>query len=190
MSDMRDDWEAPHCVKVSPAGVAWDPRNARVSIATKGPPTDDQPPPRQEGEAVGTPCFRQLWDRAGDRERAREQLDAWQLWGVPAAPIHAADHHLPWFITDIVIIAIKTTNMDYYSRFLDAVSSLICCWWRNSKWITSESITIIVSDCLNIVNIATLSTLLMLGRTLRTGIHISAEALQKFWRFTRSTFLF
>ena len=59
MSDMRDDWEAPHCVEVSPAGVACNPRDARVKIVvTIESPTDDQPPPRQEGEAVVRPWLR------------------------------------------------------------------------------------------------------------------------------------
>ena len=75
MSDMRDDWEAPHCVEVSPAGVACNPRDARVKndrIIVS--PTDDQPPPRQEGEAVVSPFLRQLRDEAGVRGRWREQL--------------------------------------------------------------------------------------------------------------------
>ena len=69
MSDVRDDWEAPHCVEVSPAGVACNPRDARVKIATT---TDDQPPPRQEGEAVAFPSLRQIRD--GAEVGGREQL--------------------------------------------------------------------------------------------------------------------
>ena len=74
MSDVRDDWEAPHCVEVSPAGVACNPRDARVKevIRRISSPTDDQPPPRQEGEAVVRPSMRQLGDGAG--VGGREQL--------------------------------------------------------------------------------------------------------------------
>ena len=72
-------WEAPHCVEVSPVGVACDPRDARVkSVRTIIiiSPTDDQPPPRQEGEAVGKPSLRQIRDGAGVGGRTRKQLDA------------------------------------------------------------------------------------------------------------------
>ena len=42
-------WEAPHRVEVSPAGLARNPRDARVKdVRTIGSPTDDQPPPRQD----------------------------------------------------------------------------------------------------------------------------------------------
>ena len=58
--------EAPHRVEVSPAGVAFNPRDARVvAVTTIISPTDDQPPPRQEGEAVANPCSRQIRDGAG-----------------------------------------------------------------------------------------------------------------------------
>ena len=64
-------------MEVSPAGVACNPGDAGVKVVITIPsPTDDQPPPRQEGEAVVTPCFRQIWDEAGVGGRAREQLDA------------------------------------------------------------------------------------------------------------------
>ena len=72
-----DYWEAPHSVEGSPAGVACNPRDARVKVVrTTVSPTDDQPPPRQEGEAVVTPCLRQVGDEAGVGGRAREQLNA------------------------------------------------------------------------------------------------------------------
>ena len=50
-------WEAPHIVEVSPAGVACNPRDAIVKFGKRitikiCSPTDDQPSPRQEGEAV------------------------------------------------------------------------------------------------------------------------------------------
>ena len=69
-------WEAPHSVEGSPAGVACNPRNARVKVVRKTivSPTDDQPPPRQEGEAVAIPWLRQIRDGAGVGGRAREQL--------------------------------------------------------------------------------------------------------------------
>ena len=65
-------------MEVSPAGVACNPKDAgvKVVIRTISSPTDDQPPPRQEGEAVAIPSLRQIWDGAGVGERAREQLDA------------------------------------------------------------------------------------------------------------------
>ena len=62
----------------SPAGVACNPRYARVKVARIArilPPTDDQPPPRQEGEAVPKPFLRQIRDGAGVGGRVREQLD-------------------------------------------------------------------------------------------------------------------
>ena len=61
-------------MEVSPAGVACNPRDAIVMYGNS--PTDDQPPPRQEGEAVARPSFRQIRDGAGVGGRAREQLDA------------------------------------------------------------------------------------------------------------------
>ena len=61
---------------MSPAGVACNPRDAIVKVVrTTVSPTDDQPPPRQEGEAVA-PSLRQFRDGAGVGGRAREQLDA------------------------------------------------------------------------------------------------------------------
>ena len=62
-------------MEVNPAGVASNPRDARVKGARTSPsPTDDQPPPRQEGEAVVIPWLRQIRDGAGVGGRAREQL--------------------------------------------------------------------------------------------------------------------
>ena len=62
-------------MEVSPAGVASNPRDASVKlIRTIISPTDDQPPPRQEGEAVATPWLRKWRDGAGVGGRAREQL--------------------------------------------------------------------------------------------------------------------
>ena len=71
-------WEVPHCVEVSPAGVACNPRDARVKgVTITISPTDDQPPPRQEGEGVAIPWLRQNRDGAGVRGRWREQLHTW-----------------------------------------------------------------------------------------------------------------
>ena len=74
--DCEELLEAPHRVEVSPAGVASTPRDAGVkSVFTIiSSPTDDQPPPRQEGEAVAEPSLRQIRDGAGVGGRAREQL--------------------------------------------------------------------------------------------------------------------
>ena len=68
--------EAPHSVEESPAGVACDPRYAAVKVVprTIPSPTDDQPPPRQKGEAVVSPLLRKIRDGAGVGGRAREQL--------------------------------------------------------------------------------------------------------------------
>ena len=65
-------------MEVSPAGVASNPKDAgvKVAIIIIVSPTDDQPPPRQEGEAVARPCLRQIGDGAGVGGRARKQLDA------------------------------------------------------------------------------------------------------------------
>ena len=65
-------------MEASPTGVASNPRDARVKGAPIiiPSPTDDQPPPRQEGEAVESPSMRQIRDGAGVVGRAREQLDA------------------------------------------------------------------------------------------------------------------
>ena len=54
-------------MEVSPAGVASNPGDARVKGVTRtiSSPTDDQPPPRQEGEAVAIPSLRQIRDGAG-----------------------------------------------------------------------------------------------------------------------------
>ena len=60
-------------MEVIPAGVASNPRDARVKVVrTRFSPTDDQPPPRQEGEAVAIPSLRQIRDEAG--VGGREQL--------------------------------------------------------------------------------------------------------------------
>ena len=79
-------------MEVSPAGVASNPRDAKVKYRqiTFLSPTDDQPPPRQEGEAEANPSLRQIRDGAG--VGAREQLHAC-LWE-DAIPV-AARHHLP-----------------------------------------------------------------------------------------------
>ena len=62
-------------MEVSPAGVASNPRDARVKAVTiTKSPTDDQPPPRQEGEAVAPPSLRQIRNGAEIGVRAREQL--------------------------------------------------------------------------------------------------------------------
>ena len=63
-------------MEVSPAGVASNPRDARVKVDIRRiSPTDDQPPPRQEGEAVAIPCLRQVRDEAGVGGRKREQFN-------------------------------------------------------------------------------------------------------------------
>ena len=64
---LKHNWdEAPHSVEGSPAGVACNPSDARVKdVRTIMSPTDDQPPPRQEGEAVAIPSSRQIRDGAG-----------------------------------------------------------------------------------------------------------------------------
>ena len=81
----------PHSVERSPAGVAVNPGDARVPRSlppwAQESPTDDQPPPRQEGEAVVSPSLRQIRYGAGVGGRAREQLH------IATRP--AADHHLP-----------------------------------------------------------------------------------------------
>ena len=62
-------------MEVSPAGVACNPRDARVEIVHSIlSPTDDQPPPRQEGYAGHKPIFRQVRD--GAVIGRREQLHA------------------------------------------------------------------------------------------------------------------
>ena len=67
---------SPHCVEESPAGVACNPWVAWVKVATiTSSPTDGQPPPRQEGEAVALPWLRQIRDGAG--VGGREQLHTW-----------------------------------------------------------------------------------------------------------------
>ena len=71
----KHNWdEAPHRVEGSPAGVACHPRDARVEVATTVSPTDDQPPPRQEGEAVAIPWLSHIRDGASVRGRGREKL--------------------------------------------------------------------------------------------------------------------
>ena len=72
---MNHNWdEAPHCVEGSPDSVACNPRDARVEVATIVSPTDNQLPPRQEGEAVRIPCLRQIRDKAGVGRGARKYL--------------------------------------------------------------------------------------------------------------------
>ena len=68
--------EAPHSEEGSPTSVACSPGNASVEevVGIISSPTDDQPPPRQEGEAVAKPRLRQIRDGAGVGRRAREQL--------------------------------------------------------------------------------------------------------------------
>ena len=79
-------------MEVSPADVASNPRDARIKGATITiSPTDDQPPPRKEGEAVAKSWSRQVWDGAGFGGRAREDFD----FGEDAVATPAADHHLP-----------------------------------------------------------------------------------------------
>ena len=78
-------------MEISPAGVASNPRDARVKGATIPSPTDDQPPPREEGEAVSIPWLRQVRDEAGVGERAREYFDA----GEPVLAFTAAHQDLP-----------------------------------------------------------------------------------------------
>ena len=74
----KHNWdEAPHCVEGSPAAFVFNPRDARVKGARNIPsPTDNQPPPRQEGETVAMPSLRQIRDEAGVGGRAREQFHA------------------------------------------------------------------------------------------------------------------
>ena len=82
-----------HCEEVSPAGVACNPRDARVKGVRNIPsPTNDQLPPRQEREAGHHPRLRQVRDEAGIGGRAREQFHAW--YEVIVLP--AANHHLHW----------------------------------------------------------------------------------------------
>ena len=81
---------APHIAEVSPAGVACHPREAGVKARTIiGPPADDHPPPRQEGEAVAFPWLRKIRDGAGG--------GGWEQFNIRevAAAIVAADHDLP-----------------------------------------------------------------------------------------------
>ena len=76
---VRNYCVAPHRVEVSPDGVAWRPREARIKSRIVESPTYDQSPPRQEGEGVARPRLRQVRDRAGVRGRAREQFCASHL---------------------------------------------------------------------------------------------------------------
>ena len=73
----------------SPAGVACNPRDARVKGIFICSPTDDQPPPRQEGEAVVRPWLRQIRDGAGGG--GREQFHTGE---VVATEVVAADQDL------------------------------------------------------------------------------------------------
>ena len=79
---------------MSPAGVACNPRDARVKLVMIHipPPTDNQPPPRQEGEARARPRLRQIRDGAGDGGREREQFNAGKD---PEVGIVATHHHFP-----------------------------------------------------------------------------------------------
>ena len=83
----------PHIVEGSPAVVACDPREARVKVVIIFifSPTDNQPPPRQEGEAVARPWLRQVRDGAGVGGREREQFNTGEAVGA----ILSTDHHLP-----------------------------------------------------------------------------------------------
>ena len=76
---VSDTCEAPHVVEKSPAGVACNPRYAvrdsrRTTKGTIESPADDQPPPRQEGEAMASPWYRQVRDGTG--AGGGEQLNA------------------------------------------------------------------------------------------------------------------
>ena len=65
----------PHSVERSPAGAAVNPRDAGIIVGRRTySPTDDQPPPRQEGEAVAIPWLSHIRDEAIVRGRGREQL--------------------------------------------------------------------------------------------------------------------
>ena len=86
---MKHNWdEAPHRVEVSPAGVACNPRDARVEDATTVIPTGDQPPSRQEGEAVSISCLRQIRDEAGVGGRAGKYLHTGEVIARAAADYH------------------------------------------------------------------------------------------------------
>ena len=108
-------WEAPHIVEGSPASVSCNPWDARVKGVRRSifSPTDDQPSPRQEGEAVFTPRSRKIGDEAGVGGRAREQLHIWKV----VVAIIAADHHLPW--------CRSCHHEQFYSKIL---ARLIFCW--------------------------------------------------------------
>ena len=58
-------------------------------------PTDDQPPPRQEGEAVVIPWSRQVRNEAGVGGCARDYFAAGEVVFVFGFAIIAAHHHLP-----------------------------------------------------------------------------------------------
>ena len=96
--NMKHNWDqAPHRVEGSPTGFACYPRDARVKLVrvkavTIFSPADDQPPPRQEGEAGAIPCLRQIRDGAVVGGRAREQLHARELHITTTI---TANHHLP-----------------------------------------------------------------------------------------------
>ena len=83
-------------MEVSPAGVACNPRDARVkSVSIPPSPTDDQPPPRQEREAVVHSWLRQVRDGAGFGGGAREQLHTCEEVIIdPVCVIQATHHHL------------------------------------------------------------------------------------------------
>ena len=67
MRILKDDCEAPHVVKVSPAGVSCNPRGAGVKVVKSVIPstTDNHRLPRQERLTVESPLLRQGWDGTG-----------------------------------------------------------------------------------------------------------------------------
>ena len=66
-----------------------------MTIITNSP-TDDQPPPRQEGEAGTRPWLGQIRDGAGVGGREREQFDTGEVVVVIEVikASQAANHHL------------------------------------------------------------------------------------------------
>ena len=96
---------APHRVEVSPVSVACHPREAGVKdVRAIKSPTDDQPPPRQEGEAVEFPWLRQIRDGAGGG--GWEQFDTGE-----GVAISAADHDLPWCRYLLLTLSFLRTNL-------------------------------------------------------------------------------
>ena len=77
-------------MQLRPAGAPTCPRNARfVDHGTA--PTDDQPSPGQEGEAVASSCLRLIWYGAGIGGMAREQFNRGE-----SAATHSANYQLTW----------------------------------------------------------------------------------------------